>query len=422
MASVSLLTDGMRVAERHRVRLRLEFAGGRIKESNCQRWRVSPFFDRPPVSVSPLTVSVALAERSYDILIESGCLVRLAAIVEPWCVRFGKGKPSRTAAVISDTNVRHGARIALDSLTAAGWQCELIELEPGEPTKRQEVISSIYDRLVQMQADRRTVVFAVGGGVIGDAAGFAAATYNRGLPFIQCPTTLLADVDSSVGGKVGINHPQAKNLIGAFHQPLGVVIDLALLNTLPDREYRAGLAEVVKYGVILDAEFFTWLEQNISPINARDAVALQYAIARSCRLKADVVEHDEYERTGLRAVLNSGHTFGHAFEALSGYGELLHGEAVAIGMVYASRLSEKLGRINAEMTQRQVDLLRALHLPTQLPAGSKWTSDEVIGRMRLDKKTEAGKLRFVLPTRMGHVELVDGVEEKLVRAVLETVS
>ena len=418
MASVSLLTDGMRVAERHRVRLRLEFAGGRIKESNCQRWRVSPFFDRPPVSVSPLTVSVALAERSYDILIESGCLVRLAAIVEPWCVRFGKGKPSRTAAVISDTNVRHGARIALDSLTAAGWQCELIELEPGEPTKRQEVISSIYDRLVQMQADRRTVVFAVGGGVIGDAAGFAAATYNRGLPFIQCPTTLLADVDSSVGGKVGINHPQAKNLIGAFHQPLGVVIDLALLNTLPDREYRAGLAEVVKYGVILDAEFFTWLEQNISPINARDAVALQYAIARSCRLKADVVEHDEYERTGLRAVLNYGHTFGHAFEALSGYGELLHGEAVAIGMVYASRLAEQLGRIDAAMTQRQVKLLEALHLPTKLPSKSRWSSDDVIARMRLDKKSEAGKLRFVLPTRMGHVELVDGVDEALVQSVL----
>jgi len=317
--------------------------------------------------------------------------------------------------------VRHGAQIALDSLKAAGWQCELIELEPGEPTKRQEVISAIYDRLVQMQADRRTVVFAVGGGVIGDAAGFAAATYNRGLPFIQCPTTLLADVDSSVGGKVGINHPQAKNLIGAFHQPLGVVIDLALLDTLPDREYRAGLAEVVKYGVILDAEFFAWLEQNILQINTRDADALEHAIARSCRLKADVVEHDEYERTGLRAVLNYGHTFAHAFEALSGYGELLHGEAVAIGMVYASRLAERLGRVNTEMTQRQVNLLQALHLPTQLPASSKWTNDEVISRMRLDKKTEAGKLRFVLPTRMGHVELVEGVEEKFVREVLEAV-
>lgn len=372
------------------------------------------------MSASPTIVSVSLAERSYDILIESGCIARIASIIEPWSTRFGQGKPSRTAAIISDSHVIKVAKQAQEALNAAGWKCELIELEPGEPTKRQEVISSIYDRLVQMQADRKTIVIAIGGGVIGDAAGFAAATYNRGLPFIQCPTTLLADVDSSVGGKVGINHPQAKNLIGAFHQPLGVVIDLALLKTLPDREYRAGLAEVVKYGVILDADFFTWQEQNLSAINAREPEALQHAIARSCRLKADVVEHDEFERTGLRAVLNYGHTFAHAFEALSGYGELLHGEAVSIGMVYASRLAEKLGRINADVTQRQVDLLKALHLPVRLPSGSKWSNDEVLSRMRLDKKSEAGKLRFVLPTRMGHVELVGGVDEALVREVLET--
>lgn len=365
------------------------------------------------------TVVVNLGERSYDILIESGCLPRLGTIVEPWGIRFGQGKPSRKAAVISDSNVRYAAEIATRSLRDAGWSCEMIELEPGEPTKRQEVISRIYDRLVAMQADRRTIVFAVGGGVIGDAAGFAAATYNRGLPFVQCPTTLLADVDSSVGGKVGINHPQAKNLIGAFHQPLGVVIDTDLLNTLPDREYRAGLAEVVKYGVILDADFFAWLESHISELNSRDPHSLKHAIARSCRLKADVVEHDEYERTGLRAVLNYGHTFGHAFEALSGYGELLHGEGVAIGMVYASRLAEILGRIEASMTRRQVELLQALHLPTQLPAHLGWSTDEILSRMRLDKKSEAGKLRFVLPTRMGHVELVDGVDETLVRNVLE---
>ena len=369
---------------------------------------------------SSQTVSVQLGERSYDILIESGCLPRLAALIEPWGVRFGQGKPSRKAAVISDSNVRYAADIAASSLRSAGWTCEVIELEPGEPTKRQEVISRVYDRLVAMQADRRTIVIAVGGGVIGDAAGFAAATYNRGLPFVQCPTTLLADVDSSVGGKVGINHPQAKNLIGAFHQPLGVVIDTDLLRTLPDREYRAGLAEVVKYGVILDAEFFAWMEGHIAELNARDPRSLQHAIARSCRLKADVVEHDEYERTGLRAVLNYGHTFGHAFEALSGYGELLHGEGVAIGMVYASRLAESLGRIDHAMTRRQVELLKALHLPTQLPVGLNWSADEVISRMRLDKKSEAGQLRFVLPTRMGHVELVDGVDEALVRHVLET--
>ncbi len=381
----------------------------------------TPFVIGSNVSVAPQIVSVALAERSYDIVIEHGCLTRIASIVEPWVTRFGRGKPSRTAVIITDSNVRMAALTVLNSLLAAGWNCELIELEPGETTKRQEVISSIYDRLVQIQADRRTVVFAVGGGVIGDAAGFAAATYNRGLPFIQCPTTLLADVDSSVGGKVGINHPQAKNLIGAFHQPLGVVIDTAMLDTLPDREYRAGLAEVVKYGVILDAEFFTWLEEHVQEINARDPATLQHAIARSCRLKADVVEHDEYERTGLRAVLNYGHTFAHAFEALSGYGELLHGEAVAIGMVYASRLAVQLGRIDAEITRRQVRLLKALHMPSQLPGKSHWSTAEVIGRMRLDKKSEAGKLRFVLPTRMGNVELVDGVDEDVVRRVLENV-
>lgn len=367
---------------------------------------------------SPRTVSVSLADRSYDIVIQDGVLPRIAEIVEPWCIRFGRGQAARSAAIIYDSNVRYGAITVQNSLAATGWRCELIELEPGETTKRQEVISSIYDRLVAMHADRKTVVFAIGGGVTGDAAGFAAATYNRGLPFIQCPTTLLADVDSSVGGKVGINHPLAKNLIGAFHQPLGVVIDTSMLSTLPDREFRSGLAEVVKYGVILDAGFFDWIEQHAEQITARDPQILQQAIARSCRLKADVVEQDEYEWTGLRAVLNYGHTFAHAFEALSGYGELLHGEAVAIGMVYASRLAERLKRIDATITQRQIDLLQKFHLPTLLPATSRWSDEQILGRMRLDKKTEAGKLRFVLPSRLGQVELVSGVNEAVVRDML----
>ena len=244
-------------------------------------------------------------------------------------------------------------------------------MEPGELSKSLPVVSDIYDRLVEMQAGRQTVVFAVGGGVVGDTAGFVAATYARGIPFVQIPTTLLAHVDSSVGGKVGINHPKGKNLIGAFHQPLGVVIDTATLKSLPERDYTAGLAEVIKYGVILDEDFFAELEQNLEGIKNRSAEVLQSLIARSCRLKADVVEQDEYEHTGMRAVLNYGHTFGHAFENLCHYGELLHGEAVAIGMIYASRLAERVKLIDESVTRRQRALLEAVGLPTGFAGGTK---------------------------------------------------
>jgi 3-dehydroquinate synthase len=364
------------------------------------------------------TVHVSLGERSYDIVIGRGELPVIAATVESWTTRFGGSKPSRTAVVITDRNVSRHAETVAASQRAAGWTAELIVLEPGEKSKCLEVVSGVYDRLVALKADRRTVIFAVGGGVIGDAAGFVAATYNRGLPFVQVPTSLLADVDSSVGGKVGVNHPQAKNLIGAFHQPLGVVIDTDVLATLPDREFRAGLAEVVKYGVILDAEFFAFLESHAADLNAREPRALRHAIARSCELKAQVVEQDEFERTGLRAVLNYGHTFGHAFEALCRYSELLHGEAVAIGVEYAARLAQRPGRIDAVFVERQTRLLAALNLPTRLPEGMRFDADAAIDRMRLDKKSVAGRLRFVLPARLGHVELVDGVSEDDVRAVL----
>ncbi len=373
---------------------------------------------RVPTPTDRKTVHVSLGERSYDIVIGSGELANIAATVEPWTTRFGGGKPSRTAAVITDRNVARHAETVAASLRGAGWTAELIVLEPGEKSKCLEVVAGVYDRLVAMKADRRTVIFAVGGGVVGDAAGFVAATYNRGLPFVQVPTSLLADVDSSVGGKVGVNHPEAKNLIGAFHQPLGVVIDTDVLATLPDREFRAGLAEVVKYGVILDADFFAFLESHAGDLNAREPRVLRHAIARSCELKAQVVEQDEFERTGLRAVLNYGHTFGHAFEALCRYSELLHGEAVAVGMEYAARLAQRLGRIDADLVERQTRLLAALQLPTRLPEEMRFEADDVIDRMRLDKKSVAGRLRFVLPTRLGHVELVDGVSEDDVRAVL----
>lgn len=368
------------------------------------------------------TVSVSLGDHSYEIVIGSGNLTGIAGRIAEWGDRFG-GWPQkgRKAVIVTDENVRPHAEAVQHSLAVDDWETELIVIEPGERSKRLEVVSDMYDRLVAMHADRRTLVVAVGGGVVGDAAGFLAATYARGLPFVQAPTSLLADVDSSVGGKVGINHPQAKNLIGAFHQPIGVFIDTDALCTLPDHEYRSGLAEVIKYGVILDAEFFEFLETNVEGLIGRDAVVLRHAIARSCRLKADIVEQDEFERTGLRAKLNYGHTFAHAYEALAGYGELLHGEAVAIGMIDASRLAQRRGLIDSSLTERQVRLLEAVGLPTSASRSADWSPDDVLARMRLDKKTLGGKLRFILPTQLGHVELFSDVPEADVCAVLEAV-
>lgn len=367
-------------------------------------------------------VRVELGPRSYDIVVGEGLLSRLSGLVTPWITeRFGIAS-SPAAFLITDANAARYAQQAAQSLREGGYRTQTLEIEPGEPSKRLEVISRAWDELVAFQADRRTLVLAVGGGVVGDAAGFAAATFARGLPFVQVPTTLLADVDSSVGGKVGINHPRAKNLIGAFHQPIGVVVDTQALGTLPDREFRAGLAEVVKYGVILDEAFFGLLEQNVARIRAREADILRQLIARSCELKALVVEEDEFERSGRRAALNYGHTFGHAFESLAGYGALLHGEAVAIGMVCASRLAEQLGRIDASVTERQIALLRGLGLPVALPSSLRLDVDETLRRMKLDKKTLEGTLRFVLPDRLGAVSLVSHVPETAVRALLQSFS
>jgi 3-dehydroquinate synthase len=366
-----------------------------------------------------LTVHVDLAERSYDIAICTGQLPTAGASIANWLERrLGAHSGQQSALVVTDRNVAAHAKVVQDSLIQQGWTAEFVELEPGEKTKSLAVISGLYERMVEMKADRRTVVVAVGGGVIGDASGFLAATYNRGVPFVQVPTTLLADVDSSVGGKVGVNLAAAKNLIGSFYQPLGVFIDTAVLSTLPDRDYRSGLAEVVKYGVILDAEFFEFLEQNVAGINSREPSVLRHMIARSCQLKADVVRNDEYERTGLRAVLNYGHTYAHAFEALAGYGELLHGEAVAVGMLYASRLAEKRGLIDADMTARQRNLLKQIGAMTDLLDPAAFSTDDILAKMRLDKKTVGGQLRFILPTKMGHVTTFTDVPEADVTGVV----
>ena len=365
-------------------------------------------------------VRVELGTRSYEIAISTGGWEHFPTLIRQWQAERPEWRTDTPQALlVTDSQVAPlFAERVLQAFTGADWRIQLLIVPAGESSKSLSQTEAIYSQLVAMQADRKTLVLALGGGVMGDLAGFAAATYARGLPFVQIPTTLLADVDSSVGGKVGINLPAGKNLVGAFHQPLGVLIDTECLQTLPDRDFRSGLAEVVKYGVIQDADFFVALEGQIEAINRRDPALLQEIVARCCRLKAGVVEADEYERTGLRAILNYGHTFAHAYEALSGYGELTHGEAVAIGMHDACLLAEKLGRVGTELRLRQQALLTALHLPTRLPESLRRAPEEYIACMRLDKKSVAGKLRFILPDRLGHVELVANVPEELVREVL----
>ena len=357
-------------------------------------------------------VRVNLAERSYDIEIGAGNLAEAG--------RFLTDRAKVTHVVLlTDDHVQkpHAMRVA-ESLGEQDIEVDVISIEPGEESKSLDVAASLWQGLLELGADRKTVVAAVGGGVVGDLAGFIAATYARGLRFLQVPTSLLAQVDSSVGGKVGINLPEAKNMVGAFLQPLGVLVDTATLATLPANEYRAGLAEVVKYGVILDGEFFQYLEANTAALIQRKDDVLTHVVARCCRLKADVVERDEREESGLRAVLNFGHTFGHAFETLSGYGKLLHGEAVAMGMVCAARLAQRLGRVDAQFTARLAALLQSLDLSVGVP---KLDPGKVVDAMMHDKKVQHGQLHFVLPSRMGHVELVGNVGQRNILAAIITI-
>ena len=359
-------------------------------------------------------VTVQLAERSYDIEIGTGNLATAGDLLAN--KKLSGGRAASRAILITDSHVgRIFASRLVESLAAANVATGLITVPAGEASKSAEQVTSLWEQMLALGADRTTVVVALGGGVIGDLAGFAAASFARGIPLLQVPTSLLAQVDSSVGGKVGINLPGAKNMVGAFWQPLGVVIDTEVLSTLPEREYLSGLAEVVKYGVILDEAFFAYLEANREPLRGRDAAVLREVVARCCRLKAQVVEQDEREETGVRAVLNYGHTFAHAIESATGYGTLLHGEAVSIGMQCAARLAERLGRIGADVTHRQREQLLALGLPIDVPSVPH---DRLVELMANDKKVAHGRLRFVLPSRLGHVELVDDVGEADVRAAL----
>jgi len=335
------------------------------------------------------TLTVALGERSYPIDIGRGLLD------DP--ERFAPHIRGQRVMIVTNETV---APLYLDRLkhTLSGFRTEAVILPDGEAYKTLETLNQVYTSLLEARLDRKATLVALGGGVIGDITGFAAASYQRGVDFIQVPTTLLSQVDSSVGGKTGVNHPLGKNMIGAFHQPRCVVIDTDTLGTLPDRELRAGLAEVIKYGLICDPPFFDWLEQNMDRLLAREPDALAHAIHRSCRDKAQVVAEDEREG-GRRAILNLGHTFGHAIETGMGYGVWLHGEGVATGMVMAARMSHRMGWLTADELQRAERLIRAAGLPVEPPA--QISPERFAELMSVDKKVLDGQLRLVLLRGIG---------------------
>ena len=349
-----------------------------------------------------MIVPVSLGSRSYDITVGSGQLHDTGTLLATF-------QPVSSAVVLTDVNVQHfgyAERVAV-SIADAGIAPHVLSIAAGEQSKAIETANTLWEMLLEEGTDRKAVLVAVGGGVIGDLGGFVAATYARGIRFFQAPTTLLAQVDSSVGGKVGIDLTAAKNMVGAFHQPLGVLIDTETLQTLPEEEYLSGLGEVVKYGVSLDASLFQYIENNVNAIKCRDNAVLQKIIAECCRIKAQIVAEDEFETTGRRILLNYGHTFAHAFEISSGY-TILHGLAVSIGSLCAARLALRLGLVDDTFLHRQLELHRALNLPVEYPV--EFNPQHIVELMRRDKKTEHGKLRFVLPTGLGQCRVVEGIE------------
>ncbi|MFO1498053.1 MAG: 3-dehydroquinate synthase [Verrucomicrobiota bacterium] len=359
-------------------------------------------------------VEVRLAQRSYRIRIGRGLLEQ----VGPECGRLDLG---RRCAVISDRRVApHYAAATLDSLSANGFDPVLIRIPAGERAKSLRIVQTCYDQLASHRLERKSFVVALGGGVVGDLAGFVAATYLRGIPFVQVPTTLLAQVDSSVGGKVGVNLAAGKNLVGAFHQPRLVLCDLATLDTLPLRELRAGISEIIKYGIIYDRKFFGQLERDLPQLLERDEKVLEHVVARSCAIKAEVVSQDETE-TGLRAILNFGHTIGHALEASSGYGKYLHGEAISLGQVAAARISSAQMGLAQDDVDRIERLLAVAGLPVRVRLNPA-ALDRVFGAMRLDKKVSGGEIKFVLARRIGQVEFGQKVPETVIRGVAQSLA
>ena len=357
------------------------------------------------------TVRINLADRSYDILIGENLLGQAGT--------YGNLPKAAAALIVTNTTVSPLYEAALrHALSGPYKHIHSVQSPDGVVHKDWVTLNLIFDTLLGRACDRKTVLFALGGGVVGDMAGFAAASFMRGVPFVQVPTTLLAQVDSSVGGKTAINHPMGKNMIGAFYQPQRVVCDLGVLKTLPDRELSAGLAEIIKYGPIADMAFFDWIDANMDALKACDTQAMAHAVKRSCEIKAFVVGQDERE-SGLRAILNFGHTFGHAIEAGLGFGEWLHGEAVGCGMVMAANLSADMGLIDAAFVKRLTDLIARAGLPIKGPVlNAQDNAGQYLAHMLHDKKSVAGDIQFVLMDGLGKAR-VSAAPEAMVRAVID---
>ncbi len=352
-------------------------------------------------------LNLELGDRGYPIYIGPGALHQAELLAE-------KIRGKQVAIVTNDTIAPLYLQQVKDLLI--DFNIETVVLPDGEQYKTLETTTTIFDALLEKRFNRNATLIALGGGVVGDISGFAAACYQRGIDFIQIPTTLLAQVDSSVGGKTGVNHPLGKNMIGAFYQPKAVIIDTEVLKTLDDQQFSAGLAEVIKYGLIRDAEFFQWLENNLDALLIRDNDALTFAIDRSCTNKAEVVAEDEKE-SGIRAILNLGHTFGHAIETGSGYGVYLHGEAVGIGICQAADLSKRMGWLNEQDVQRIIDLFKRAKLPVTPPTGIK--TQEFLELMAIDKKNLDGGIRLILLKSIGSACLPMNVDQTLLTATLD---
>ena len=365
------------------------------------------------VRLDETVATTQLATRSYTIHVGDTILQDLGGLL--------KNDRVQRAVVVSDqaVNATHGNTVT-ETLRNAAITLEHLTIPSGEASKSLTQAEQLWNEFARLKLDRKTAILAVGGGVIGDLTGFVAATFSRGLDFWQVPTTLVAQVDSAIGGKTGVNLSAGKNLVGAFWQPRGVVADIRTLTTLPDREYISGLAEVVKYGMILDADFFHWLEENACRVRDREQQSVAQIVRRSAELKTFVVERDEREITGLRACLNYGHTFAHAFETATGYGTLLHGEAVSLGMMAAARLACSLNRIDQLVVDRQQKILETLGLPVSTQTLNGIENENLLGIMSRDKKNIGGNLRFILPSTIGEVETVDNARQELVTSAINS--